>query len=151
MGRCIHCAQTSHGLPCTNPLKCANCGAGHAASSNDCVRYKFEAEVLAIRDSDKVSFQEARRRARNGQVRPGVSFAQSLAGARLTQLQPNPQSLTVGANMPATTQSTVHLPSTPIFQFAISNNSTSTTTVSSTSTSSSSKTLAKPIFSTIPN
>ncbi|CAF3730248.1 unnamed protein product [Rotaria socialis] len=48
---CVNCGQSpSHGA-CSLPENCSNCGEQHAASSQSCVTYLFEKDVLARNDS----------------------------------------------------------------------------------------------------
>lgn len=66
-----------------------HCGDHHTASSKDCLRYKFEREVLLIRNK-KVSFVEAKHLALAQPVSPGkplVSVIQSHVQRQLTAAQ----------------------------------------------------------------
>ena len=78
---CGKCGTAGHeGSPCTSPVSCFHCQGAHPAGSADCVKFKFEKEVLTIRTRERVSFHEAKRRAQSNFVRPGVSFASALSG-----------------------------------------------------------------------
>ena len=71
---CVNCGRNSHGT-CHEAPCCIHCGEAHSAISKNCVKYIFEKEIQAIRAMEKVTFKEARRRALEKQIRPGVPFS----------------------------------------------------------------------------
>ena len=61
---CSKCAETApqhQENNCPNTNKCANCGADHISNSKDCVSWKKEKEIVKIKYSENVSFQDARK------------------------------------------------------------------------------------------
>lgn len=113
---CHICAQSpSHGPNCSNPFCCANCGGDHPSTSQDCIKYKFEADVLAMRNSEKISFQEARRRVRTRFIRPNVSFADALRNAAPPSRgsRPNTHSQSRSDTVPSSRSSCPPVPAIP--------------------------------------
>ena len=87
---CVNCGRNSHGT-CHEAPCCIHCGEAHSAISKNCVKYIFEKEIQAIRAMEKVTFKEARRRALEKQIRPGVPFSLVLKSIMLMiMLHPPP-------------------------------------------------------------
>ena len=59
----------------TNQPLCNNCGGPHGAYAPSCPRYKYEAEVLSVRSTQKLSFPDARAQVETSGMFPGVSYA----------------------------------------------------------------------------
>lgn len=73
---CVDCGLPSHkGTECTRSLTCVNCGGSHSASSKSCDCYLFEKELIALKIKERLSFREAKERAMEIYVRPGVTFS----------------------------------------------------------------------------
>ena len=65
---CVRCSQPHKNINCLIDPSCANCGGPHPASDTKCIKYLFEKDILALRDSEKISFPEARRKVQNRYV-----------------------------------------------------------------------------------
>ncbi|XP_066957946.1 uncharacterized protein [Macrobrachium rosenbergii] len=85
---CVNCGDDEHGM-CTREPKCVHCGEGHASSSQQCDIYLFEKEIQALRVMERITFKEARERAKAKIVRPGLSFASVVAKPRNQQKETN--------------------------------------------------------------
>ena len=61
---CPRCSgpHNNDNFTCQNQPLCNNCGGPHGAYASSCPKYKFEAEVLSVRSSQKLSFPDARAR-----------------------------------------------------------------------------------------
>ena len=79
---CVNCAQAHTDMQCKNDPLCANCGDPHSANNIKCLKYLYEKDILAIRDTEKISYQEARRKVNNRFVRPGITFADALSTSK---------------------------------------------------------------------
>lgn len=71
---CANCGE-SHDSPCTNTAKCVNCEESHQASSKNCFYYKFEADVLQLQATDRISYHEAKRITKQKLPHTGPSYA----------------------------------------------------------------------------
>ena len=74
---CPNCGKQAHGN-CTEPAACVNCGEPHPSSSKNCMKFILEKEVQTIKVLEKVSFKDARKKALERQIRPGVAFSSVL-------------------------------------------------------------------------
>lgn len=72
------CGRPQHEDTCQEPPVCVNCKGKHKASDAQCPAFQLEREIQKIKITEKVSFFEARAKARN-LVRPNVSFADMLS------------------------------------------------------------------------
>ena len=80
----MSCGKDDHGEDCPGPLKCYHCRGPHPASSKDCDRYRFEHEILQIRNKERVSFAEAKR------IAHGIFSSQGKTFASLFRSGPKP-------------------------------------------------------------
>ncbi|CAF1994864.1 unnamed protein product [Rotaria magnacalcarata] len=107
---CVTCGQTPTHEDCTNSECCSNCGGPHAASSTNCMMYLFENDVLALRDTERISFQDARRQVKNRFVKPGITFAAALTSNRTfskqVQKSSNASNKTFTRELPVTEKNT---------------------------------------------
>ena len=71
---CSNCGKQAHGN-CNEPASCINCGEAHPSSSKNCMNFIFEKEVQTIKVLEKISFKDARKKALERQIRPGVTFS----------------------------------------------------------------------------
>ena len=75
---CPRCSgpHNNDNLTCQNQPLCNNCGGPHGAYAPTCPKYKYEAEVLSVRSSQKLSFPDARALVEASGMFPAVSYAQ---------------------------------------------------------------------------
>ncbi|MES9951107.1 MAG: hypothetical protein ABW118_19285 [Candidatus Thiodiazotropha sp.] len=62
-GNCVNCGEPQHtteDTKCTQQSKCFNCSGNHAANSRDCPSWLKEKEIMRIKYTRNISFQEAR-------------------------------------------------------------------------------------------
>nr|BDT63039.1 MAG: hypothetical protein [Trachysalambria curvirostris nimavirus] len=85
---CTSCGTAGHldQQTCPGPVSCYHCRGAHPASSKECSRYMVEKEILTIKTKEKVSFAEAKRRARSQLTQKGVSYSAILTRPRLSQV-----------------------------------------------------------------
>lgn len=115
---CVSCGMDNHGDDCPGPVRCYHCGEPHPASSKDCERYRFEREVLNIRNQERVSFAEAKQLALNKISSPGMTYAAALnahAHRRSTTVKSVPPTISIlpekaasSSQMPADGRSEPH-------------------------------------------
>ena len=72
---CMNCGDDFHGRDCARPSKCANCEEQHPSISEECFYYRFEEETLHIKYKEKVSYREAKEKATDKFITPGVTYA----------------------------------------------------------------------------
>ena len=53
--------ETNHTEPCSNPLKCLNCGEEHYSTSRSCKVWKREKDIVTVKYRESLSFAEARK------------------------------------------------------------------------------------------
>ena len=77
---CPRCSgpHNNDNFTCSNQPLCSNCGGPHGAYASTCPKYRFEAEVLSVRSSQKLSFPDARALVEASGKFPAVSYAQRL-------------------------------------------------------------------------
>lgn len=76
---CASCGRTAHGKDaCATPAHCVNCSGAHPATDRSCPRYLLEKEILSLKTRDKLSFKDARERAMQLFLRPGITYASVL-------------------------------------------------------------------------
>lgn len=75
--RCANCGEDDHTNNCENASTCINCQLDHPAYSKDCPAWQQEKNIIYIKVTENVSFQEARKRVEDGHVIPGKTYAQS--------------------------------------------------------------------------
>lgn len=61
------------------PVRCYHCGEPHPASSKECELFRFEKEVLHIRNQERVSFVEAKQFALTKMSSPRMTYASGLS------------------------------------------------------------------------
>ena len=63
---CVNCGEPQHDTEdsgrCTRTSKCFNCSGNHAANSRDCQTWHKEKEIMKIKYTNNISFQEARQK-----------------------------------------------------------------------------------------
>ena len=63
---CVNCGEPQHDTEdsgrCTRTSKCFNCSGNHAANSRDCQFWHKEKEIMKIKYTNNISFQEARQK-----------------------------------------------------------------------------------------
>ncbi len=70
---CVSCGLNNQGEDCLGPVRYYHCGDPYPASSKDCERYRFEKEVLYVRNKKRVLFAEAMQLALNKISSPGMT------------------------------------------------------------------------------
>ena len=71
---CSNCGKQAHGN-CSEQPSCINCGEAHPSTSRNCIKFILEKEVQTIKVLEKISFKDARKKALERQIRPGVTFS----------------------------------------------------------------------------
>lgn len=59
---CPNCGALWHGDACTAPPRCAACGGDHPVTSSECQTWQREQGIKSISFTEKISFEEARKR-----------------------------------------------------------------------------------------
>ena len=91
---CSNCGKHSHGN-CNESASCVNCGEAHPSTSKNCSKFLLEKEVQTIKVLEKISFKDARKKALEKQIRPGITFA-----SVIKMYKPNKQSSTADEVLP---------------------------------------------------
>ena len=75
---CANCGQAKHfadETDCKRPPKCVNCKEDHPANSMQCQAWHTEKEILKVKYTRNISFQEARKIVDSYTAAPGKSYA----------------------------------------------------------------------------
>lgn len=75
---CYNCGGSKHCIgtaTCDRPAKCVNCSGNHSVNSRDCTAWSKEKEILKIKYSRNISFQEARKIIEAPTTPSGTSYA----------------------------------------------------------------------------
>ena len=81
---CI-CGKPPHeGTPCSDPIKCINCGGEHSARSKNCPIFKEEAAIQKIKVLEKIPYMEAKKKIRANTPPNFVSYATVAAAPPLS-------------------------------------------------------------------
>ncbi|GBN45620.1 hypothetical protein AVEN_250972-1 [Araneus ventricosus] len=77
---CARCSLPDHDSNnCTSTTpKCYNCNGDHPAFFRSCPRYKQEKEILTVKITKNISFQEARKIINDRTPKPGISYSSAL-------------------------------------------------------------------------
>lgn len=60
IARCLRCGEPGHSEKCIGPIKCANCGNGHFASSTQCPIYQEEMIIQRISVRERITHRMAK-------------------------------------------------------------------------------------------
>ena len=111
--RCQRCGEAPHeGSPCSSPAKCLSCDSTeHGTNSNQCPVWKREKEICAVKATNGVSYQQARRTVEETNPKPSIkTYAQAAktqTSTAETQTDPIPQLPPLTLLKPLTSESVV--------------------------------------------
>ena len=76
--RCPSCSGTHEKSESCGPVVCANCEGNHPPSSRECIRFRFEQEILEVAHNEFVSIGSAKRKVMGANQSPESSYASVL-------------------------------------------------------------------------
>ena len=80
--RCPSCSGTHEKSESCGPIVCSNCGGNHPPSSRECIRFKFEQEILEVAHNEFISIGSAKRIVMGANQSPESSYASVLREMR---------------------------------------------------------------------
>ena len=72
--RCSSCSGDHEPMEQCGPMKCRNCGECHPPTSKECIRFKFEQDILEVAHNEFISIGNAKRQVLGANQSPGSSY-----------------------------------------------------------------------------